>query len=233
MLILILVFGKAFGQAGTDVLIHGKVIADSTSTEGINVINLVNEKATITDRNGEFYILAKAEDLLIFSAVNFEYHRKSIEEEDLKKSLIVIKMIRKINQLDEVIVNEHPNITAEKLGIIPKGQKKYTPAERKLYAAQSGPVDILVNILSGRTNMLKKELEIEKKERLLAKVEVLYEDIYYIETLKISQDYIKDFQHYLIDDAQFVSALNTKNKALIKFSMTKLAVTYKALVKPD
>ena len=230
---LISAFGNAFGQTGTDVLIHGKVIADSTSTESINVVNLVNEKATITDRNGEFYILAKAEDLLVFSAVNFEYHRKSIEEEDLKKNPIFIKMIRKINQLDEVIVNEYPNITAEKLGIIPKGQKKYTPAERKLYAAQSGPVDILLNILSGRTNMLKKELEVEKKERFLAKVEVLYEDVYYTETLKIPQDYIKDFQHYLIDDAEFVSALNAKNKALIKFSMTKLAVKYKELVKPE
>ena len=233
VLIFIFVIGNSFGQTRTDVLIHGKIIADSASVEGINVVNLVNEKATTTDKKGEFYILAKAEDLLVLSAVNFEFHRRSIEEADLKGNIVIIKMIPKVTQLDEVIVNEHPDITAEKLGIIPKGQKRYTPAERKLYTAQTGPVDILANIISGRTKMLKKEVEVEKKERLLAKVEVLYEDDYYTETLKIPQDYISDFQHYLIDDAEFVSAMNAKNKALIRFNMAKLAVNYKELVKPE
>jgi hypothetical protein len=54
-------------------------------------------------------------------------------------------------------VNES-TITAESLGIIPYGQKKYTPAERKLYTATSGGgIDGLLNTISGRKAMLKKK----------------------------------------------------------------------------
>jgi hypothetical protein len=39
--------------------------------------------------------------------------------------------------LKEVIINENPQISAASLGIVSKDQKKYTPAERKLYTARS------------------------------------------------------------------------------------------------
>ena len=67
-------------------------------------------------------------------------------------------MVPKSIVLKEVIVNEHPEITAENLGIIPYGQKKYTSAERKLYTATSGNgIDGLLNTISGRKAMLKKD----------------------------------------------------------------------------
>jgi len=46
--------------------IHGRISAGGNSVEGINVVNLVNEKSAVSDYNGEFFILAKAEDLLVF-----------------------------------------------------------------------------------------------------------------------------------------------------------------------
>jgi len=55
--------------------IHGKISIASGSVEGVNIVNLVNEKSTVSDKNGEFSILAKADDLLVFSSVNLEYHR--------------------------------------------------------------------------------------------------------------------------------------------------------------
>jgi hypothetical protein len=45
--------------------------------------------------------------------------------------------------------------------------KKYTPAERKLYTATSGGgIDGLLNTISGRKAMLKKEIIVEKKLQL-------------------------------------------------------------------
>lgn len=217
-----------FGQNGGEQFLLGKVVADLTDVEGINVVNLVNEKSTVTDKNGAFSILAKADDFLVFSAVNLEYHRRLIEPEDFSKEVIIIRMIPKTTQLKEVVINEFSEINAEALGIIPKGQKKYTPAERKMFTAQSGPVDIVANLISGRKNMLKKELEVEKREILLSKVESLYGDEYYIETLKIPEDYIKGFQYYAIENKDFVSALHAKNKTLLLFLSSKLAVAYKS-----
>jgi len=221
--------GNAICQSRSEQLLHCKVVSDSASVEGINVINLVTEQTTVTDNNGEFRILAQLDDLLVLTAVNFEYKRKIIEEDDVKKSVIIIKMVPKITQLDEVIINEYPNITAESLGIIPKGQKTYTQAERKLHAAQSGPVDILANLISGRTKNLKKELAVSRKELLLQKMEFLYDDKYYIETLQIAPDYIRAFQYFLVEEPEFVAALKAKNKTMTMFLASKFAVNFNAL----
>ncbi|HEX8268891.1 MAG TPA: hypothetical protein VF581_03280 [Flavobacterium sp.] len=222
-----------YGQADSRVHLHFKVESDTTDISGINVLNLVTEKTAVTDRNGEFYMEVQAEDLLVLSAVHFEYKRRFIEKEDLDQKAIIIKMVSKVTQLDEVVVNQHPQITAEALGIVPKNQKIYTPAERKLYTATTGPLDILANLISGRTKMLKKELEISKKEILLEKMEFLLEDSYYINTLKIPQIHIKGFQYYIVDDAEFAAALRSKNKTLTMFLMSKLATQYLEIIKEE
>ncbi len=220
-----------FGQTAVEKVIHGKIIAESKGVEGVTVVNLVNEKSTVSDGNGEFYILAKAEDLLVFSSVNLDYYRKIIEEEDLRQEVVIIKMTTKITELKEVIVNEYPEINAVSLGIVPKGIKHYTPAESKLYTATSGGgIDGLLNMLSGRTKMLKKELEVEKKQIMLAKIAILFDDKYYVQTLKIPPDYIKGFQYYCVDDANLTASLESKNKAMIMFLMTALAVKYNEII---
>lgn len=216
-------------QGNGDKLLRFKVVADSVSTAGINVVNLVNEKSAMTDGNGEFSILAKAGDLLFLQSENFEVKRKLVEEEDLKSVKITIRMIPKANQLDEVIVTRKDR--SDDLIMHHKDKRDYTPAERKLYTAQTGPVDILANLFSGRTAMLKKELRVEMNERLLSRTEIQFEDQYYTETLKIPVDYIKGFQYYIIEDAEFVAALKAKNKTMMRFQMARLAVKYNELIK--
>jgi len=175
MFLLFLFFQMTFGQIVGEKLIHGKIVVESGNVGGVTIINLVNEKTTVSDGNGDFFILARADDLLVFSSMNLEYYRRIIEDEDLKAEVLIIKMTAKITELEEVIVNKHPEINAGSLGISAKGIKHYTPAERKLYTANSTPVDALLNLMSGRTAMLKKGIEVEKKEHLLAKFDVLFE----------------------------------------------------------
>ena len=225
LLILLLLTQMVFGQTVSEKLIHGKIVSDSASVAGIDVVNLVNEKATLTNSNGDFFILAKAEDLLIISGANFEIKRKLIEEADLKSEIVIINLISKGIELDEVVVKDK----SEGISIIP-GVKKYTPAERKLYTARSGILDRPINWMSGRTAMLKKEVVVERNERLLYKIETIYDDKFYVETLKIPAEYIKDFQHYAIADNGFVTAMKAKNKDMMKFLIGKLAVTYNQIL---
>ena len=220
----------ALAQSTSEKLLHFKIIASGTSVEGVNVLNLVNQKNTISDVNGEFYILAKYDDVLLMTAVNLEIKRKLIEEEDLQLDLIKIKMIPKNTELKEVKVNEYAHITSASIGIVPKNQKKYTPAERKLYTAQSGLIDPLINWMSGRTTMLKKEVEVEKKERLLVKLDGQFETQYYTEELKIPEAYIKGFQYFLVEEEEFVKALLAKNKTLMKYLLPKLALKYNNII---
>jgi len=225
----------SFGQTGGEKLIHGRIIAESGSIDGVTIVNLVNEKSTASDSNGDFYILAKAYDLLVFSSVNLEYCRKIIEERDLKSAVLIIKLIPKTTELKEVIINKHPEINAVSLGISPKGIKHYTPVERKLATASSmklnpGGLDPLLNAISGRTAMLKKELEVEKKEHLLTVFGSIFEDNYFTKTLKIPSDYIKGFQYYCVEDKIFSEVLKSKNKTEIEFSIVPLAVKYNEII---
>jgi hypothetical protein len=85
-------------------------------------------------------------------------------------------------------------------------------------------------MISGRTAMLKKEIEVEKKYNLLAKIDALFEEEYYINTLKIPGDYIKGFQFYCIEDEKLATALQSKNKTMTMFLIVPLAEKYNDLM---
>jgi hypothetical protein len=219
-----------FGQVSNEKKIHGLITADSTSVEGINIVNLTTDKATSSNKDGVFYLFVKEGDLLAFSAVNLVTLRRRISKEDILKENVSVKMLANSIPLKEVVVNENSQINAENLGIIPEGQKKYTPAERKLYTSRSGLLDRPLNWMSGRTAMLKKEVAVEYKEQLMNKLEYLFEDKYYIETLKIPEEYIKGFQYYCVENTDFAAALKSKNKTLSMFLIITLAEKYNKII---
>lgn len=228
--IVLLLAQVVFGQANITKEIRGKITSDSVAVDRINIVNVSTDKATVSDVNGFFTIPVKEGDVLVFTAVNLEGTRRKINKQDVLQEVITVLMIPKSIILKEVVVNESV-ISAESLGIIPYGQKKYTPAERKLYTATSGGgIDGLLNTISGRKAMLKKEIVIEKKEQLLARIDVLFEDKYYTETLRIPSDYIKGFQYYCVDDADFANALRDKNKTLVMYLIVKLAENYNEII---
>lgn len=228
--IVLLLVQVTFGQTNIIKEIRGKITADSVAVDRITIVNVSTEKATVSDVNGFFTILVKEGDVLVFTAVNLEGLRRKINKQDMLQEVISIFMIPKSIVLKEVVVNESA-ISAESLGIIPYGQKKYSAAERKLYTATSGGgIDGLLNTISGRKAMLKKEIKIEKKEQLLARIDVLFEDKYYTETLRIPEDYIKGFQYYCVDDAAFANALRDKNKTLVMYLIVKLAEDYNEII---
>lgn len=222
-----------FGQKTDAKLLSGKVMEQSTSVEGVNIINNTTQAGTVSDADGRFSITVREGDVLVFSAVNLDPVKRRITPEDLSSSSLVVKMTAKEVELKEVVVNENANINAENLGIIPYGQKKYTPAERKVYTATSTSVDKLLNAISGRTAMLKKEVNVEKKEALFRKLEYLFEENYYTNRLKIPVDDIKGFQLFCVDDADFAVSLNTKNKTMSMFLITDLARKYLTILENE
>jgi len=221
--------------------LNGKIIADYSDLEGVYIINLKSEKSTTTERGGYFSINANIGDTLMFSAIQFRGLKVKLKEEDFRKELLFIKLECLVRMLDEVRINEYKNINEYSLGIVSSHLKHYTPAERKLAVATgtdaqfgtntSFSFDPLLNWMSGRTSMLKKELEVEKKETLMDKINGWYEDKYFIQTLKIPEDYVKGFKYYIIQDAKFVESMKAKNRTMATFIMNELAVNYLQLLK--
>lgn len=224
---------QLFAQGNVAVECHGKVNADMTNLEGIYVINLKTENASITDREGYFSIKAAEGDTLLLSAYQFKSVKIALTPEHLQTNVFFVEMKPIMNELKEVVVSRYPNISAEALGIIPNGIKKYTPAERKLATASSGfGLDPLLNLMSGRTNMLKKELEVEKKETFLAQLESMFDQNHLVNTLHIPSIYVKGFLYFAVENPKFTRVLETKNHTSIEFLLAELARQYLEIVVP-
>jgi hypothetical protein len=230
----------SFAQNNPEKMLHGKVMSDYGDINGIYVVNLTNEKVAISEKGGFFSLPASACDTLMFSSINHKALKIAINDGDLAKPIFFVKLQPIMNQLKEVLIFQYKHINAVAMGIIPKGQKTYTPAERKLNAAsnpymafKSGltfSADPLLNALSGRTVMLEKIVEVEKKEFSIAKTEALFETIYFTDKLKIPSEYVKGFQFFIAEDAAYAEAIKIKNKTRAQFRMGELALKYLDLI---
>lgn len=224
-------------------VLSGKVVSDNGNPDGILIANYSSKQSTTTSNGGLFTIEAKPNDIIVVSSTQTEGLEIRLNSNSFLQNPLIIKVKSKINQLEEIEVR---NISTKSLGIVDKNVKEYTPAQRKLRTAGKfkwfSPllipfggmsVDGLINKISGRTSMLKKELQVENKERLLEKFDSMYEEAFFVETLKIPSEYIKGFQIYALDDAKFVSALKSRNKTLATFLLAEIVVKYKSVTFPD
>lgn len=212
-------------QTNVEKIIIGTVISDTAKLEGISVINCMNKKMAVTDKDGCFSIQAKEGDILNLSGIDYKYLKKYVYKHDYNLGMMEIDMIFNAVELDEVVINKDANISAENLRIIPRGQIKFTPQERRLYS-NSGGIQGLFSSISGEKEILKMNVEIEKKELLLKKLDYLFGNKYYTKTLKIPEELIKGFQYYCVEDPRFVESLSLKNKFMSMFLMTNLAIVY-------
>lgn len=228
-LLFILVFIAQCAFSQQEKTISGKVVVKDAMVGDIHVINLTNDKETLTNSKGEFSILVRPDDLLVFSAGHLDYMRKIVEQEDYDSGILKVEMTSKVNKLDEVVVKNYSNVNAVALGILSKPAKSYTPAERRLYGATSSPIDALINLLTGRTKILEDGVEIEKKEFLLEQLDGLYTDEFYLQELGIEKEKIKGFHYYLVEDSRFGEALDAKNKTLATFLIIEIAQKYNLL----
>lgn len=238
-LLLLYIFFPLVVLSQNDSIVSGKIVSESSLLEGIHVINLSKRNGAVTDSRGYFQIKAKVSDTLQFSAVNLKATRHILKAGDFSNDLLLIKMESLITELEEVAIINYKNINAVALGIVPANQKTYTPAERKLAAAGDfkwySPlliplggmsVDGLINSISGRTAMLKKELVVERKELLQAKTSDYFERKYFVETLKIPDEFVDGFLFYIVENEKFVNAMKDKNKTMATFVLSELAVEY-------
>ena len=121
---------QLFAQGNVPVECHGKVNADMTNLEGIYVINLKTENASITDREGYFSIKAAVGDTLLLSAYQFKSVKIALTPEHLQTNVFFVEMKPIMNELKEVVVSRYPNISAE--GDYPKRNKKIHPSRAQI-----------------------------------------------------------------------------------------------------
>jgi len=96
----------SFSQVNNQNFIEGTVYNDNSySIEGVHVLNITSNEATITDSDGNFKIFVNLNDELIFSAIQFK-RKKIIMDKGVFDSLSINVYLEEfVNELDEVILN--------------------------------------------------------------------------------------------------------------------------------
>lgn len=208
--------------------INGKV-TNETDYDGIQVFNKTQSKYTITNDLGEFKIIAKVNDTIVFSAIQYKLEELIVTEQLITDLSITIFLTIHINDLGAVYIGPKLSgnlltdikniptkelVTAKTLGLPNAGVKPLTLAERELYTATNGggvlSVDAIINILSGRTKKLKLLLKLERKAQLEDRVHYEFKRMI-IADFQIPKNQVQQFIFYAAEDKLFSQIAKTKN----------------------
>ena len=226
--------------------IEGKVYSESGDVAATHVLNITSDKASITDIDGFFSITAKLNDTLVFSAIQYKRKTMVVTRGVLESKMLYVPLEDAITELDEVIVMPYnltgdmtldldrmqiePVVTASTLGLPNAYVKLPTQAERELYAATANPFmsfDPLINVITGRTKMLKARMARNKKYNRTLRVRAFYADSLYRTEFKIPEDNIADFMHFCEVDPDFQTVVDTHDRFKIWEFMRKKSMVYR------
>lgn len=218
ILLMVIKFQSVVSQT---VEINGK-IESKLDVENIHVINKTAKVFTITNKLGEFKINIKLKDTLVFSSIQHQTKAIVVNEEILLYKEILVVLEEYINQLDEVVVGKvltgdlfsdvdkvegNPPINFYDVGIPGYTGKIATQSERRLNEATTGggfiPLNPILNAISGRTKMLKKQVALEAKVELLFSIKARLSEEFFTSN-PLDKDLIMDFFYFCSDDKDFM-----------------------------
>jgi hypothetical protein len=101
---LILIVQISFSQS--EIVYKGKILCNNFPIENIEIINLNSEKSVFSNSAGEFSIVAKSEDIVVFASKLYEVKRITVQPENLNNPLQIISLIKKPEELKEVIITK-------------------------------------------------------------------------------------------------------------------------------
>lgn len=227
-------------------LLKGKVVSGVLPINEVLIVNINAEREVKTNQQGLFSINAKVDDTIMVTGPDVMSFRFTVKESSFYYEQIVQVILTSDYKLEELVIESDKGLTAEALGIVPKGQKKYTPQERKLYTAGDFkayhligllggglPVDPIINAINGRTKMLKKTVNIEKKESAIDVLNGMFTDEEVVNNFKIPKEYVQGFFFYCVEDFQFTEAIRANNDKLARFLMNDLAIKYVTLINEE
>jgi len=106
IVVLLLIISIQISFSQTETVYKGKVLCDNFPIEKVELINLNTEKSAFSNNTGEFSIVAKPKDIIVFASKLYEVKRISVQPENLNNPLQIMSLIKKPEELNEVIVKK-------------------------------------------------------------------------------------------------------------------------------
>lgn len=230
-LFLLFIFQICFSQER--VLIQGKVIYRNIDVPAANVVNNTAQITTITNDNGEFQILARVNDEIIFSSVQYIIRTVRVNDEIIRNKRLVVQINQRVRELDEVVVT--PDDTDKFLDLKEEQFKGFDYLADKSTRIQNILTDDrqlvnglnFINIFRLLSTLIDSKSEEEKIN--LSPSEVLpyiLEENFFKDILKLETFQIEDFLSKLDKDENIKKLILEKNQFLIIDYLLKEANNY-------
>jgi len=244
-----LLFIGATAVAQEVITLRGQVLNDTISKSSLTVVNLSLQKGTTTNASGVFEILARENDTINVSAVQYESRQFVVNKTMFKRKKISLYLIPKVTALEEVNLSNidltgnilrdvgstefEIKVRPKELGIPENTAPERTVEERRYYTAvtSSGgiPLDGLINSITGRLKMLKRHIEVSRFTKKIQDTRVQFSDTVYMEKLKIPQELIEDFVYYTFEDENAKQYVDTGDALGLLDFMIEKSATYRKL----
>lgn len=243
----------SFAQLKT---LKGLVIA-TDDVEGIHILNKTLAEYTITNSDGSFEILTKANDTLLISGLKYQIKQVKVTQAILSKNKLIVFLNEKVTQLDEVVIgtlftgnlgsdlnnlNVKAKINAKDLGIPGYYGKPKTLNERKLADADAGPminfgglvssvnIHKLLNKISGRTKKLKAQVALDRKDKCRMQIKKEYQN-YIFKDEKLSEGQQAEYFYFCMEDNMFDAICKTQDFNTMEQFLFRKLKTYKSNLK--
>lgn len=223
--------------------LKGRIIADSLQGYAINIVNFTKEIGTTNDENGFFEIPAQSGDSIVFSSVQYQIRSIIVHKDQFLENGVTIVLKPVIQQLDQVKVSNvelsgyldadlkalelSPFVDNQILGLPFSDKPQPTLAQRRIYTARSGILDLPINYLNGKLKKLKKLKAIEDLNTIVQKGETTFDPSFFTNELKLPENLISDFMYYCAKDDYFKNRIENSNKLTLVEFFQKKVISYK------
>jgi len=224
--------------------LSGKIITNG-ELEGIHVINKTSYRYTTTDQNGMFIVEGKLSDSLYFSSIQYLPKTVVLTAQHIISKSITVSLSESINALDEVMIgtvltgdlnSDISNSEVDRpmdfydLGIPGYTGPRMNLAERRLFEADAGPLVIglglnfskLLNMMSGRTKMLKEQLKLDKDKKTIQYIKDVVGPLFFT-TNELKEDKRMEFYYFCADAPDFLQRCRGRSEVeILQFLDDKL-----------
>ena len=216
---------------------QGQIIADSIGFTQVNIVNLTQKIGTVNNTKGEFIIDAEEGDKIMFSSVQYEPYQITVTPSILQQTDNKIYLFRLVNELEEVNISNIDltgNLVEDAANIKTKpffnstsfgfpSVEPMTVEDRRLYAASTGGIFTVIDVLSGRMDMLKRMKAIADFELVVANSKKMVRESFFTEDLHIPEEFVEDFIYFCAKDERFEKLVHQRAKLqVIEFFTSKV-----------
>lgn len=225
-------------ESDTEALeLRGRIIFSSMNQSPINILNLTQETGTTNNEEGDFEIKVSLGDELLFSSVQYMPYKITIDEKILETEKLIVELVPSVTKLEQVRISNIDllgyllaDVNSFEGEIVYDNQTLGFPPpspatsieRRRMYAATSGVLGGLVNLISGRLKYLKKLEEFAQLKALVEKASRSMDEDFFVKECKIPPELIISFMYFCAEHDYFRSLVYKDQKLdLIRFFMQR------------